>query len=70
MDYVLIDALSQMEIFVFRSFGPKIVKKLSSVDLAVSVFIVDPLLTISLSGLVVAIMLAVAAQLRFQWSLW
>lgn len=63
-DLTLIDTSGQMEVFIFRPTGPELVGKLKKVRPTVSVFIIDPILSSSSSGLVVSIMLGIASQLR------
>lgn len=63
-DFTLIDTPGQMEIFVFRETGPMIAESLTSRGRTVSVYLFDPILAGSASGLAVAVSLAVAAQVR------
>jgi hypothetical protein len=63
-DLKLIDTPGQMEIFVFRSAGPKIAEALRSKDVTVTVYLIDPLLAKTPTGLAVAVSLSIATQLR------
>lgn len=60
----LIDTPGQMEIFVFRPAGPRIAEALRDRAASVAVYIVDPNLALTSTGLAVAISLSIATQLR------
>lgn len=64
--YTLIDTPGQMEIFVFRPTGPRVIGELRSLSRTVNVFIIDPTLALTTSELMVAILLSVAVQLRLE----
>lgn len=66
VDFTLVDTPGQMEIFVFRPSGTKIVKGLCALGPTVSVYIVDATLASSPSELIVALLLGVATQIRFE----
>lgn len=63
-DFKLIDTPGQMEIFVFRPAGPKIAEALKDRVATVAVYIIDPSLALTSTGLTVAISLSIATQLR------
>jgi hypothetical protein len=63
-DFTLIDTPGQMEIFVFRSAGPRIAEALMSRATTIAVYIMDPALAAVPSGLTVALSLSIATQLR------
>lgn len=63
-DVWLVDTPGQSEIFVFRRTGPKVIESLSSGAPVIGVYLVDPELAESPSGLVSAYSLALAARLR------
>ena len=65
-DLRLIDTPGQMEIFVFRPAGPRFIKKLMDLGKVIGIFIIDPEHSSTASGLVVAKMLGIAAQLRLE----
>jgi GTPase SAR1 family protein len=60
----LIDTPGQMEIFVFRPAGPKIVNAMKAKDTTIAVYVIDPMLATTATGLTVAISLSLATQLR------
>lgn len=63
-DVKLVDTPGQMEIFVFRPTGPKIVGALKRKGVTVAVYIVDPVLAETATGLAVSLSLFIATQLR------
>ncbi len=63
-DLKLIDTPGQMEIFVFRPAGPRIAEALRDRATTVAVYIVDPNLALTSTGLAVAVSLSIATQLR------
>jgi len=63
-DLILIDTPSQMEIFVFRQAGPKVAEAMARSGRTVAVYILDPALAETATGLVVAATLQAATQLR------
>ncbi|MBS7644481.1 MAG: ATP/GTP-binding protein [Candidatus Bathyarchaeia archaeon] len=63
-DLWLVDTPGQSELFVFRRVGPKVIEALNRWAPAVSVYLVDPELAESPSGLVSSFSLALAARLR------
>ncbi len=65
-DYTLVDTPGQMEIFVLRPAGPKVVEALAGVRPTVGVFMVDPTTADSPASLVVAQLLALSVQLRLE----
>ena len=64
--YVLVDTPGQMELFLFREMGPRIVEALSSGSRSVAVYIVDPLLASSPSGLAISLSMSIITRLRLQ----
>lgn len=60
----LIDTPGQMEIFVFRPTGPKVADALRARAITIGVYITDPNLAVTSTGLAVAISLSIATQLR------
>ena len=65
-DYTIVDTPGQMEIFVLKPAGPKVVRALASVRPTVAVFIMDPTTADSFPSLVVAKLLALSVQLRLE----
>ncbi|MGC8848856.1 MAG: ATP/GTP-binding protein [Candidatus Bathyarchaeia archaeon] len=63
-DIWLVDTPGQSELFVFRRVGPKVIETLNRWAPVVCVYLVDPELAESPSGLVSAFSLALAARLR------
>ncbi|MEM2123190.1 MAG: ATP/GTP-binding protein [Candidatus Bathyarchaeia archaeon] len=63
-DFWLVDTPGQSELFVFRRVGPRVVEILNRWAPVVGVYLVDPELAESPSGLVSAFSLALAARLR------
>jgi GTPase SAR1 family protein len=62
----LIDTPGQMELFLFREMGPRIVERLSEGSRAVAVYILDPFLASSLSGFAVGILMSIITRLRLR----
>jgi len=62
----LIDTPGQMEIFVFHTAGPKIIRKLGDIGRTVNVFLLDSTLISKVSGLVVAQLMGIAVQLLME----
>lgn len=65
-DICLVDTPGQMEIFVFHTAGPKIVKRLEDVGRTVNIFLLDATLASKVSGLVVAELMSIAVQLLME----
>lgn len=63
-DFKLIDTPGQMEIFVFRPAGPRIAEALKDKTSTVAIYIIDPSLALTSTGLTVAVSLSIATQLR------
>lgn len=63
-DIWLVDTPGQSEIFVFRRAGPRVIESLNRGASLIGVYLVDPELAESPSGLVSAYSLALAARLR------
>ncbi len=64
--FKLIDTPGQMELFLFREMGPRIIERLSEESRAVAVYILDPFLASSLSGLAVGISMSIITRLRLR----
>lgn len=62
----LIDTPGQMELFLFRDMGPRIIERLSEGSRSVAVYILDPFLASSLSGLAVSISMSIVTRLRLR----
>jgi len=65
-EFTLVDTPGQMELFLFRRMGPKLVEKIGKHSSAVSVYIIDPELASSPSGLAISLMLPLIARLRLK----
>jgi len=65
-DICLVDTPGQMEIFVFHTAGPKIIKRLEDVGRTVNIFLLDATLASKVSGLVVAELMSIAVQLLME----
>jgi GTPase SAR1 family protein len=63
-DVKLVDTPGQMEIFVFRPAGPALIETLRKTGATIVVYIIDPALASTASGLATAFSLAIATQLR------
>lgn len=63
-DFKLIDTPGQMELFLFRPMGPRFIEEISKHALTVSVYIIDPALASTLSGLTVSFLLPIITRLR------
>lgn len=63
-DFKLVDTPGQMEIFVFRPAGPCIAEALKNKTPTVAVYIIDPSLALTSTGLTIAVSLSIATQLR------
>ncbi|MEM1655120.1 MAG: ATP/GTP-binding protein [Nitrososphaerota archaeon] len=66
MGFRLIDTPGQMELFLFREMGPKIIERISEASRAVAVYILDPFLASSLSGLAVGVSMSIVTRLRLR----
>ena len=64
--YTLIDTPGQIELFLFRDMGPKIVEALSENSRAIAVYIMDPSLASTPSGLAINFSLAIVTRLRLR----
>ena len=62
----LIDTPGQMELFLFREMGPRIVERLSEGSRSVGVYILDPFLASSFSGLAVGVSMSIITRLRLR----
>ncbi|MEM0090135.1 MAG: ATP/GTP-binding protein [Nitrososphaerota archaeon] len=63
-DFKLIDTPGQMELFLFRPMGPRFVEEISKHVPTVSVYIIDPALASTLSGLAISFLLPMITRLR------
>lgn len=63
-DFMLIDTPGQMELFLFRPMGPRFIEEISKQALTVSVYIIDPALASTLSGLAISFLLPMITRLR------
>ena len=64
--FTLIDTPGQIELFLFRDMGPRFVEALSRRSRAVAVYVMDPSLASTLSGLAINISLAAITRLRLR----
>jgi len=55
-----------MELFLFRERGPRIIERLSEDSRTIAVYIIDPFLASSLSGLAISISMSIITRLRLQ----
>jgi GTPase SAR1 family protein len=62
----LIDTPGQMELFLFREMGPRIIERLSEGSRVVAVYMLDPFLASSLSGLAVGVFMSIITRLRLR----
>ena len=62
----LIDTPGQMELFLFREMGPKTVEALSKDSMTIAVYIMDPFLASSPSGLAISLSMSIITRLRLQ----
>ncbi len=62
----LIDTPGQMELFLFREMGPKTVEALSKGSMTIAVYIMDPFLASSPSGLAISLSMSIITRLRLQ----
>jgi translation initiation factor IF-2 len=65
-EYKLIDTPGQMEIFIFRPAGPKITEAVKKMGRAIAVYITDPNLATTATGLAIATSLSITIQLRLE----
>ncbi|RLF91366.1 GTPase [Thermococci archaeon] len=63
-DFMLIDTPGQMELFVFRESGPKLLEELESIGHPITVLVLDPILASSPESFVSMQLLSIVAQLR------
>jgi len=63
-DIVLYDTPGQMEVFVFHPSGPFILDRIKKLGKTVGVFLIDPWLANSPSGLATALLLSIVVRLR------
>jgi len=64
--FTLIDTPGQIELFLFRDMGPRLVEALSRKMRSVAVYIMDPSLAYTLSGLAINISLSAITRLRLR----
>ncbi len=64
--YTLIDTPGQIELFLFRDMGPRFVEALSENTRTVAVYIMDPSLASTPSGLAINFSLAIVTRLRLR----
>ena len=65
-EFILIDTPGQMELFLFREMGPRIIERLSEDSRTIAVYIMDPFLASTLSGLAIGISMSIITRLRLQ----
>jgi len=63
-DFRLIDTPGQMELFLFRPMGPRFVEDIAKHSPTVSVYIIDPTMASTLSGLATSLLLPMITRLR------
>ncbi len=63
-DFKLIDTPGQMELFLFRPMGPRFIEEIAKHSPTVSVYIIDPALASTLSGLATSLLLPMITRLR------
>ena len=64
--FKLIDTPGQMELFLFREMGPKIIEALSRDSRTVAVYIIDPFLASTPSDLAISISMSIITRLRLK----
>lgn len=65
-DFTLIDTPGQMELFLFRSMGPRLIEGIARYSPTVSVYIIDPTIASSSSGLAISLTLPLITRLRLK----
>ncbi|MCS7125740.1 MAG: ATP/GTP-binding protein [Aigarchaeota archaeon] len=65
-DFKLIDTPGQMELFLFRSMGPRFVEEIGKQSITITIYIMDPVLASSPSGLAVSLMLSLITRFRLK----
>ncbi|MEM1677065.1 MAG: ATP/GTP-binding protein [Nitrososphaerota archaeon] len=65
-DFKLIDTPGQMELFLFRSMGPRFVEEIGRNSTTVAIYIMDPVLSSSPIDLVVSLMLPLITRFRLK----
>lgn len=65
-EFILVDTPGQMELFLFRTMGPKCIENIMKHSPTVSVYIIDPALASSPSGLAISLTLPLIARLRLR----
>jgi GTPase SAR1 family protein len=65
-DFILIDTPGQIEIFLFRPMGPRLIEDIAGYSPTVSVYIIDPTLASSSSGLAISLTLPLITRLRLK----
>lgn len=65
-DFTLIDTPGQMELFLFRPMGPRLIEDIARYSPTVSVYIIDPALASSYSGLAISLTLPLITRLRLK----
>ncbi len=65
-DFILIDTPGQLELFLFRSMGPRLIEDVSRYSPTVSVYIMDPAIASSSSGLAISLTLPLITRLRLK----
>ena len=65
-DYIIIDTPGQMEIFVYRESGPKIIKSLQELRSTLCIYIIDGELLSNVTDLVTSWFHAILVQLRLE----
>ncbi|MEM2083926.1 MAG: ATP/GTP-binding protein [Nitrososphaerota archaeon] len=63
-EYIIVDTPGQMEIFVFRNFGPVISKEFIKYGPTEAIFLIDPETAETISDIVVFLGLSIATKLR------
>jgi len=65
-DFILIDTPGQIELFLFRPMGPRLIEDIARYSQTVSVYIIDPTLASSSSGLAISLTLPLITRLRLK----
>lgn len=65
-EFILIDTPGQIELFLFRTMGPRLIEDIAKYSSTVSVYIIDPSLASSSSGLAISLTLPLITRLRLK----
>ncbi len=65
-EFILIDTPGQIELFLFRPMGPRLIEDIAKYSSTVSVYIIDPSLASSSSGFAISLTLPLITRLRLK----